>query len=190
MKRILSLILLAACFAGLPAFAAQEIKGVKFADTYQLNGQTLQLNGAGVRVKFFVDVYVAGLYLPRKEQAAASVLTLPGAKSVQLVLLRNLSGDDFADATEKGFKSNHSDAELAKHQGKLNELLALMRSLGEVKKGTSVHIDFVPGTVKVSINGQVKGEIAAPEDFSQAVLKNWLGNKPVDGDLKKSLLGA
>lgn len=190
MKRISLSIALAACLAVLPAFAAQEIKGVKFPDTFQLNGQTLQLNGAGVRVKFFVDVYVAGLYLPREEQAPSAVLTLPGAKSVQIVMLRNVSGNDFSEATEKGFKSNNSDAEVTKHQSKLNEVLALMRTLGEVPKGTAIHIDFLPTGVKISINGQLKGDISASEDFGQSLLKNWLGNKPVDGDLKKSLLGS
>jgi hypothetical protein len=189
MKRTAFTVLLAGILSFSHAQAA-EIKGIKFAEAYSVGGQTLQLNGVGVRVKFFIDVYAAGLYLPKKEPVAGEILKQPGTKSVQIVMLREISGDDFADATEKGFKANHSDEELAKLRPKLDEILALMRSFGTVKKGTVVNIDIQSTGVSVSLNGSKKGHIASADDFGSAVIKNWLGNKPVDGDLKKAMLGA
>lgn len=190
MKQKMSKWLIAGMLMGSSAMAATEIKGVKLSDSYQLSGQALQLNGAGVRSKFFVSVYVAGLYLPRKEQSATNVLGGTGPKSVQIVMLREVSGTDFAESTLNGFKANHSAEELARFQPKLNELLALMRTFGEVKKGTSINIDLLPSGVRIAMNGQPKGDVAADEAFCAAVLRNWLGSNPVDGDLKKSLLGA
>ncbi|MFT3859082.1 MAG: chalcone isomerase family protein [Aquabacterium sp.] len=189
MKRATFALALTLALSATQALAVQEVKGVRFADSYALAGQTLQLNGAGVRVKFFIDVYAAALYLPKKEQSAAAVLGAPGVKSVQIVMLRDVSGDDFAEATEKGFNANHSEEELARHRPKLQELLTLMKSLGTVKKGSVVNIDLQPGGVNITVNGTPKGLIAAKEDFAVAVMKNWLGSKPVDGDLKKALLG-
>jgi hypothetical protein len=51
-----------ACTFGQGASAA-EVAGVKFQDTLKVAGKDLQLNGLGVRTKFIVKVYAAGLYL-------------------------------------------------------------------------------------------------------------------------------
>lgn len=50
----------------LPAYA-KEIAGVMVNDTLQTeDGTTLQLNGAGVRSKLFMDIYIAQLKFPKK----------------------------------------------------------------------------------------------------------------------------
>ncbi|MFZ4551790.1 MAG: chalcone isomerase family protein [Aquabacterium sp.] len=185
-----ALILSTALAAALPAMAL-EIKGAKFGDTAQVANQPLQLNGAGVRVKIIVDVYAAGLYLSKKEKNAAAAIAQPGAKSVQIVLLRELTGEDFADAMIKGFKKNASDAELAKYQGRLDELKNLMMTFGSVKKGTTINMNLIPGAgMRVLVDGAQKGRDIAGDDFYAAILKIWLGNDPVDSDLKHALLGS
>ncbi|RZI80267.1 MAG: hypothetical protein EOP38_23000 [Rubrivivax sp.] len=175
----------------LTALAVTEISGVKFPDTYQLANQTLQLNGAGVRVKVIIDVYAAGLYLPKRDAAANSAVGQAGAKSMEIVMLRDLTGQDFAEAMVKGFKANNSPADVAKFQPKLEEIEAMMLKFGAVKKGTVMHIDFIPGAgTRVLVDGQQKGPEITGDDFQQALLRIWLGNKPVDADLKAALLGA
>jgi len=190
MKALARTLLLTSALISVPAFAAVELKGAKFEDTYQVANQSLQLNGAGVRVKFIVDVYAAGLYLPKKDGNAASVVAQPGAKGVKIVLLRELSGEDFAEAMVKGFKGNNSEADVARLQPKLDALRSLMLTFGSVKKGTSIHFDYAPATgTRILVDGKQRGSDIAGEDFYQAVLRIWLGNSPVDGDLKKELLG-
>lgn len=179
-----------AALAALPAMAVTEVKGVKFPDTYQLNGQTLQLNGAGVRVKVIIDVYAAGLYVVKPDTNATTLVGQAGPKSMEIVLLRDLTGEDFADATVKGFKANNSAADQAKFQSKLEEIKTMMVNFGQVKKGSVIQIDFVPGEgTHVLIDGKRRGPEVTGDDFQQAVLRIWLGNKPVDDDLKHSLLG-
>jgi hypothetical protein len=174
----------------LPAFAATEVKGVKFPDTYQIGSQTLQLNGAGVRVKVIIDVYAAGLYVVKPDANASTVVSQSGPKSMEIVLLRDLTGEDFADATAKGFKANNTPADQTKFQSKLDEIKAMMVNFGPVKKGTVIHIDFVPGEgTHVLVDGKKRGPEITGDDFQQAVLRIWLGNKPVDDDLKHALLG-
>ncbi|MGH6647748.1 chalcone isomerase family protein [Aquabacterium sp.] len=183
-------LLAAAATLALPALAATEVKGVKFPDTYQIGSQTLQLNGAGVRVKVIVDVYAAGLYVVKPDANATTLVGQAGPKSMEIVLLRDLTGEDFAEATVKGFKANNSAADQAKFQAKLDEIKAMMVNFGEVKKGTVIHIDFVPGEgTHVLVDGKKKGPEITGDDFQQAVLRIWLGNKPVDNDLKHALLG-
>lgn len=175
----------------LQAQAAVEVRGVKFADTTTVAGQSLQLNGAGVRVKVIVDVYAAGLYVGKRDASSQMILTQPGAKSMQIVLLRDLTGEDFADAMIKGFLKNNSDAEVARFQGRLDELRKTMVSFGTVKKGTAIQLNLVPGAgIRTLVDGAQKGADIQGDDFYAALLKIWLGNKPVDDDLKAGLLTA
>jgi hypothetical protein len=174
----------------LPSLAATEVRGIRFADTAQVGNQSLQLNGAGVRVKVIVDVYAAALYLPKRDANATSAIAQAGAKSVQIVLLRELTGEDFADAMMTGFRKNNSEAEVTRMQARLDQLKATMTSFGTVRKGTSIQLNFVPGAgTRTLVEGQQKGQDIPGEDFYAAVLKIWLGNKPVDGSLKDGLLG-
>jgi len=48
--------------------------------------------------------------------------------------------------------------------------------------------DFVDGGTRVSLNGQAKGTIAG-DAFNKALFNAWLGDKPVQDDLKKAMLG-
>ncbi len=63
------LLLWASCSA-----SALEVESVRLSDNVQVGSQTLVLNGAGVRTKWFFKVYVGALYLPQKQKAADVVI--------------------------------------------------------------------------------------------------------------------
>ena len=52
-----------------------EVEGQKFEQTVQVGGQTLNLNGVGLRKRAIFKVYVAGLYVPQKSTNAATLMT-------------------------------------------------------------------------------------------------------------------
>lgn len=190
MKLSMRAIVLAACVMSAPAWATIEVAGVKFEDSAQIGSQALTLNGAGVRTKVIIDVYAAGLYVPKKDNTAQGLISQPGAKSVQVSLLMNLDGEEFANAMIKGFKANNTEADVAKYQAQLDDIKKLMLSVGEARKGSKIHINFIPGTgTRVLFNGQQKGRDIPGDDFFQALLKIWLGEHPVDSDLKHALVG-
>ena len=64
----MKVLLLAICLNLTSTIAgAAEISGVFIDDQIKTqNGETLLLNGSGLRGKFWVDVYVGSLYLPAK----------------------------------------------------------------------------------------------------------------------------
>jgi long-chain acyl-CoA synthetase len=70
----------------------------------------------------------------------------------------------------------------------IGELAAIMKSFGEAKEGGVITLDFVDGTTKVGLNGQAQGSIDG-EAFNRALTRIWLGEHPVQADLKKSMLG-
>jgi hypothetical protein len=109
---------------------------------------------------------------------------------MDLAMLRDVGGDTFAGSLRDGLKDNNSEAELARLKPQVDELMALMQTIGEAKKGMKIALDFVPGAgTAVLVNGAPQGKAIAGDDFFPALLRIWLGDKPVSADMKKALLG-
>ena len=185
MKKVLLLPLL--CFN--LAFAA-EVEGVRLEERVKLGASELVLNGAGVRTRLIFKVYVGALYLSEKKSGAAEALALKGPKRVSMTLLRDLSAQQLIDALEEGIRANHSQAEIAALKGRIEALAAAMKEIGSAKEKTVIALDFLPESgTRVTVDGAARGGPIPGEDFYAALLKIWLGEKPVDADLKKAMLG-
>ena len=166
---------------------AIEVGGVNVADKASVGGQELVLNGAGVRTRAIFKVYVASLYVPAKATTTAAVVA-KGPRRIQMNLLRNLSGDQLVDALVDGLKDNNSEAELAAVKAQQDQMVATMKGFGEVKEKDVVALDYVDGGTVILLNGAPKATIPG-DAFNAALTKVWLGDKPVQADLKKALLG-
>ncbi len=170
--------------------SAVEVAGVKFDDKTRVGHSELVVNGAGLRKKAVFKVYALALYLPEKRGDAEAVLAARGSKRISIGLLRDLSAQQFVEALQEGVANNHTEAEMAALRDRLKQLSDTLLAAGEPKTGTSVVIDWLPESgTRLTVDGQVKGREIAGEDFYKALLKVWLGNKPVQEDLKQALLG-
>lgn len=166
---------------------AKEMSGVIVQESVQVDGTELQLNGAGIRSKFIFDIYIAELYLENPSSAADEVIAMPGRKRIVMHFLHDKVGKDkLVDAWNDGFKNNTEADVVVKLKDRIDQFNSMFT---DVKKDDVVLLDFVPekGTM-VSIAGAEKGLIEG-KDFNDALLKIWLGEKPVTKDLKKELLG-
>ena len=168
--------------------AQATVAGVEIESSTTLaDGTQLILNGAGVRTKFFVDVYVGALYLSSPSNSAQAILDQPGpTRMLMHVLHSEISHEKLAKAWTDGFQRNHTNQELASLEVRLERFSALFPA---AKRGDVFSVDFLPtqGTV-VSLNGEVRGVIEGA-DFSRSVLSVWLGQNPVSKALKRRLLG-
>ena len=184
MRRLL-IALFALCL-GAPVLAA-EVGGVKLQDKVSVGGQELVLNGAGIRTKAIFKVYVGSLYVPAKAGDVAAVLA-KGPRRIQMNLLRNLSADDLVNALVDGLKEANTEQEVAAVKAQTDQMVAIMKAFGEVKEGNVVTLDFVDGATLIGFNGAAKGTIAG-EPFNRALTRIWVGDKPVQADLRKAMLG-
>ena len=165
---------------------ALELAGVNVPDKAEVNKTTLQLNGVGIRTKFFFSVYIGALYLGKKTHDAAAVLADAGAKRVKMVMLMSLGSKRIRDGFDDDLKANETPSQLA---AQVKQFLAIFDTFKEVKKRDVLDYDFVPGEgTRVSLNGREMGRVAGAE-FSRALLKVWLGPRPADSDLEKGMLG-
>ncbi len=178
--------------AGSPVARAAELAGVKLEDRVRLapGGPELVLNGIGLRKRLVFNAYVAGLYVTEKKTVAGDLIALPGPKRVSINILRELTSKQFTESLSEGIRNNSSPTEREAVQARVDALFEIMNSIGRVKKGDVVQLDYLPETgVQVSLNGQPQGNVIPGEDFQRALLRIWLGDKPADGDLKKGMLG-
>jgi hypothetical protein len=187
---VLAMILVALPIGSAGAF---EIEGVKLEDKITLGkvAPPLILNGAGVRHRMAMfKVYVGALYLTGKKTDAEDVIKDPGPKRVSMnILIDELTAQELIASLNNALAANHMPAELALIESRIRDLNRVMRSIGVIKKGGVIYLDYVPGSgTRVTVNGQEKITITG-EDFFQAMLRIWIGKKPVDGRLRDAMLG-
>lgn len=179
--------LLAALLAS-PGLHAAEVAGVKIDERAHVGNSELVLNGAGLRSKLFIKLYVGALYVPQKSSAANTLIEAATPRRMSLRMLRDIGADSLLSALEDGLANNNASAELEAVKPQAEQFAGLMRGLGKVREGDSVALDFSGEGVALSLNGEPRGKVAGGT-FAKALLKVWLGDKPVDAGLKKALLG-
>ena len=169
----------------LPAGAA-SLAGVTLPDKAEVGGQTLVLNGLALRSKFFIKVYVGGLYLPQKEKAAAKVLSEDVPRRMVMHFLYSVSKDQMCDAWKEGLEQNSPKAAPDVKKA-FTTLCAWMEP---IPKGNELTLTYAPGKgTEVQVNGKTKGTLEG-KATSDAILGTWIGPDPGPGaDFKKGVLG-
>jgi hypothetical protein len=186
MKRIFLVCLLLSLFSHA---IAKNVAGVDLVESFQRaeDGVTLELNGAGIREKFFFDIYVAALYLQQKSNQQSVILNNQEPARVEMrILYSEVAQEKIIEGWNEGFVANLSKSQLTQLADRLRQFNGWFETLHE---GEMIELDYFPdkGT-RVKIKGIEKGIIPGA-DFFQALLSVWLGDKPVTKSLKSSLLG-
>ncbi len=164
---------------------AGSLAGVTLPDTVQAGGKTLVLNGLGLRTKYMVKVYVAGLYLAQKSSDAEAIIKADAPKQIVMKFVHSASKSQMTDAFNDSFSDNTPDAVKTMKP----DIDRLLSALEPVKPGDEMVFTYVPGTgTTLAINGNDKLTIAGPA-FGQVLFSVWLGPKPPNADMKKGMLG-
>jgi hypothetical protein len=162
------------------------VAGVKLDDSVNVNGQNLVLNGAGVRKKFFIKVYVGALYLTAKQSDAAAILAADAPRRMVMHFVFNVGKGKIAEAWEEGLEDNTPNA-AAEVKANFKTLASWME---DMKDGQQIVLTYVPATgTTIDVNGHNKGTLAG-KATADAILATWIGPKPGPGDdFKKAVLG-
>jgi hypothetical protein len=170
---------------------AAELEGVRLEDRIRVDGEELQLNGIALRTRaIFFKVYVAGLDLKERTTTAQAVLEAHGPKRIVLVMMRDASAEQFVESIEAGMRANSTWEQITAVKPQVDQLMAMIRAVGSAKKGLQIVLDYVPkeGTT-LFVDGVAQGKPMAGKPFNQTLLRIWLGDDPVQTDLKEALLG-
>ena len=114
-----------------------------------------------------------------------------GAKRMSLhFVYKEIDVQKLVTAWNEGFEKNLPPEQFRALRTRIANFNGLFPTL---HKGDRVDIDILPradkgATTQVWINGTLRGKVGGG-DFARALLLIWLGEHPVDADLKQALLG-
>ena len=167
--------------------SAMQVDAVLMPDSVQVAGKKLMLNGAGIRRKFFLDIYAAGLYLAAPSQDGNAIVD---ADTIMLVRLHFIYDGVDADKLSNGWMKGlmrivpDADANLQKAMAEFSGLFTV-----KVKENDIYDITWLPDKgLEVRFNGNLL-RIINSLDLKKALFAIWIGEEPGDDALKKGLLG-
>ena len=167
----------------LPA-VAKEREGVDAKPTIEVAGKPLRLMGLGLRKKFVFKVYLAALYVENPIEDARQLINSDQIKRVQMHMLRDLERGKIAEAVQNGFEKNAAP-EMPRLQARLDRFVQI---LPDLRSGETIVITWYPGRGTVIKAGNGAETTIEGKDFADALFSVWLGDHPVDDDLKGEML--
>ncbi len=172
-----------------PLLQAGELAGVFVKDQVTAaNGQSLMLNGMGLREKLWIDVYVGSLYLAKKSGNVTDILSAPQAMRIQMdFVYKKVAKKKLLKAWLEGFEKNQSKEMLVKLQDRMNQFYGYFDQ--DVVAKDQYVLDYIPGKGTTVIKNDAVLGLIPGEDFKNALLEIWLGNFPADKNLKRGMLG-
>jgi len=166
---------------------SREIETINIPESIELANDTLVLNGAGVRTKFFFSIYIGSLYLKSKLTDTDLILKDKQAKQINLhFLYKEVSQEKLVNGWIDGFKNNNNETIYNSLKTRLDKFNSCFKTMF---KGDTVQLEFLTtNNTRVLINNKLKAEIPGA-DFQIALLNVWLGDDPADYNLKEAILG-
>jgi hypothetical protein len=164
---------------------SKTIAGIKFPTTTKVNGKTLDMNGGGLREKYWIDLYVAALYLENKTTDAGKIIYADDEQAIHIKIISNsVTRDRFVESVKIGF-GNASHGKATSDQ--IKRFISFFND--DIKEGDRIHLEYKPKDgLTIIKNGIEKGTIEGIE-FKKALFSIWLGSNPSDSVLKKGFLG-
>lgn len=169
------------------AMRAATLAGVNLPDKVEAApGQSLVLNGLGLRKKFFIKIYVGGLYLPARERSAAAILTADTPRRMVLHFVYSVNKGQMCDAWDEGLTANVPNPAAEVKQG----FKSLCTAMEDIPDGHELVLTYLPGEgTRVEVNGKLRATLPG-KATADAVLSTWIGAKPGPGeDFKRAVLG-
>lgn len=147
----------------------------------------LVLNGAGIREKFWIDMYVGALYLPSKSTNAAEILNGNKPFAVKLhIVSRLITSKRMSDAVDDGLRKS-TNGNTAHFSDKIKKFKNFFTE--EIQDHDVFDIAFRPNVGVVVYKNKKKLGIIEGEAFKNAVFGIWLSEYPANEEMKKAMLG-
>ena len=164
----------------------RTVGDVKLPGTLTVEKEKLSLNGAGIREKYYIKMYVAGLYLKNKSTDALKTMNANETMAIRLHIISSMvSNSRMQQAIREGFeKSTHGN--IAPHKKDIETLINAFNDPIKINDVFEVRYSPAAGCM-IYKNGSKKATIAGIK-FKQAVFGIWLGDNPNHKALRDELM--
>ncbi len=168
------------------AMADTKVSGVSIPDQIDLQGSQMVFNGAGVRSKFFMDLYVGSLFTPKVMSDAVEVIAAQEAVAIRLNITSGMiTSEKMTEAVYDGFKLAMK-GDISPIKESVDTFITAFSE--PIQEGDQFTFLSVPSKGIVAFKNGEELSVTQGEDFRRAVLSIWLGDKPTDSDLKEDML--
>jgi hypothetical protein len=184
MMRIVVVLLLCA-----GAARGATLEGARFPDSYPVEGQTLTLNGLGLRTLTVlrVRVYVAGLYVARRTGDAREIVGSPTPKVLLLQFLHSGSKERVQQQFRNGEAVNCGSGGCnPDDQADFERIIAAAPA---VSPGDTFTFILTQQGVRFYANNRLLAQSSKP-DLGRLILLGFIGPRPPSEELRNGLLGA
>lgn len=189
MHKKLGFLLLVSLFIFSSSVDARTIGGVNLEETFKAGDTSLILNGAGIREKFFADIYVAGLYLKEKSSDYKQIMAQDESMVIKIKIVSSLiTAERFKEACEEGFErtTNGNTKPLRSQIDLAYTAFAQKFNVGDI-----FDLVYIKG---VGTNFYKNGKLITKVDgldFKAALFGIWIIDKPSHKNekLRKGMLG-
>jgi hypothetical protein len=165
-----------------------NISGFDVPESILLNGTRLRLNGAAMRTKFFLNIYIVALYtaqpITREEDAVHSKIE----RSLRMIVTTPL-------ATPGLVSENVVDSMKESLGSKYYQLKPVVEKIKSVIDTAQIgYRDCMDtyysadGALHVYKNGQFLSSEADAQIFAESLFNIYMGRQPVDAKVKRYLL--
>lgn len=193
MSRFLKFFLILTSLASFSLYAdTVKVFGKYFPTEHEANENSPQLflQGAAVRKVYgMVNTYVGLLYIGDTSVKPDLIASTDMPRRMEFHLLSNrVTARRFVNVIEEGLALNTTREEMVAIEPRVQELFKLFDY--KWTKGTIGWIEWVPEkqASRVVINDNIRGYVAG-KDLSDALLRIWIGDRPVSERFKRQVLG-
>ncbi|MDA3884115.1 MAG: chalcone isomerase family protein [Candidatus Delongbacteria bacterium] len=186
MKNITKLLILFLIFVS-SIMQARIVSGINIQEKLKVNGSQLILNGAGVREKFFMDLYVGALYLEKRSKVAKAIIDSEENMAIRLYITSSLiSSKKMKNATMEGFENSTKD-NITPIKKEIDQFISVFKD--EINDGDVFEMAYVDSIgTKISKNGKLSTTIKGLK-FKRSLFGIWLCDEPAQESLKEDMLG-
>lgn len=163
------------------------VSGIEIPESLKTNSTKLLLNGAGVREKFFLDLYVGALYLKKRTKIAKSIINSKEDMAIRLYITSSMiTSKKMRNAVNEGFENSTKD-NITPIKKEIGEFVSVFKD--EINDGDIFEMIYVDSLgTKIIKNGKPSALIKGHK-FKEALFGIWLCDDPAQESLKEDMLG-
>ncbi len=171
-------------------FGQTKIANVYFNDVEKINGEEVILNGVGIRKKYSIKLYACGLYLEDEAKKLNNGIEIADADENMILTIKLLSNkvtsEKFQELIRNGLEKA-TDGNSYKFEDETRKFLEFLNvTFNKYDVYKIIHSRLSGLTI---YKNKYKLGTIGDLEFKKALFRIWLGDNPVNDDLKMNLLG-
>ena len=164
----------------------QMVKGNTYADTVEVGVRTLTLIGAGLRERGWLDIYTMGAYAENRTCDPQMLISMDGAKSLRIDLLRDVDAKSMAAEIGKALEKNLPPDVPPDLRSQIDTFRGYFKK--DLEKGDSMEMTYVPGVGTALMQNREQQGVTVPDKgFADILWASFFSSETCCSGLKKQI---